>query len=74
MESAKFVRWCDQCNPMRINGVACHELGCPNDGKVRVEGRGWVRFVECWNCGFDVEEGECCDCQDYNTEDDTEEV
>ena len=21
---------CDQCQVLRINGVACHEIGCPN--------------------------------------------
>lgn len=24
---------CDQCQVVRINGVACHETGCPNSWK-----------------------------------------
>jgi hypothetical protein len=29
---------CDQCNATMINGVYCHETGCPNRGKVKVDG------------------------------------
>ena len=28
---------------------------------------------ECWYCGFDVEEGECCSCQEPVDEEETEE-
>jgi hypothetical protein len=55
---------CDQCSMISINGVACHESGCPNQRKTWVGGRGWVRFIECRECGADVEEGEVCDCQE----------
>jgi len=24
---------CDQCSALSINGIACHELGCPNRQK-----------------------------------------
>ena len=24
---------CDQCEMLSINGVACHEIGCPNSKK-----------------------------------------
>jgi hypothetical protein len=24
------------------------------------------KTYRCWECGFDVEEGECCDCMDYD--------
>jgi hypothetical protein len=48
---------------LSINGVACHEHGCPNAKKTWVEERGeWVRFVACFVCGFDVELGESCGC------------
>ena len=34
---------CDQCEAMRINGVFCHEHGCPNQRKVwNVELGDWV--------------------------------
>ena len=56
---------CDQCNMLSINGVACHEHGCPNSRKTWVADRQeWVRFVECFECGCDVEVGESCSCQE----------
>ena len=59
MMSAK--KTCDQCAPLAINGVFCHEDGCPNRGKrwdaVDAE---WVRYVECRECGSGVREGEVC--------------
>lgn len=33
---------CDQCCAAMINGVFCHETGCPNTGKVKTDGV-WVR-------------------------------
>lgn len=32
---------CDQCNATMIQGVYCHERGCPNARKVKVDGR-WI--------------------------------
>jgi nitrogenase subunit NifH len=32
-------RTCDQCQLVRINGVVCHETGCPN-APVRCSGKG----------------------------------
>jgi hypothetical protein len=34
---------CDQCEALRINGVYCHETGCPNAWK---QAKGY-----CDNCG-----------------------
>lgn len=31
---AKRIR-CDQCEVLVINGVICHEFGCPNKNKKR---------------------------------------
>jgi hypothetical protein len=28
-----YVEPCDQCNETMINGVRCHEIGCPNSNK-----------------------------------------
>jgi len=52
---------CDQCAPLAINGVFCHESGCPNCGKRwdAVDGE-WVRYLACRECGCDVREGEVC--------------
>jgi hypothetical protein len=55
---------CNQCQMLAINGVNCHETGCPNSRKTWVPDReAWVRFIECRECGAEVEEGESCDCQ-----------
>lgn len=36
---------CDQCQVLVINGVVCHEIGCPD---------GWKgKWVECKECGTD---------------------
>jgi hypothetical protein len=52
---------CDQCEFLFINNVGCHETGCPNSRKKWIEERGeWVRFVNCFVCGFEVEQGESC--------------
>lgn len=53
---------CNQCEMLSIQGIACHESGCPNAGKRWLEGA-WVRFVECWVCGYELPEGELC-CSD----------
>ena len=29
---------CNQCEACMINGVYCHETGCPNQDKVKVDG------------------------------------
>lgn len=36
---------CDGCSPSRINGVLCHETGCPDAWRDQVR--------ECKNCGSD---------------------
>jgi hypothetical protein len=28
---------CDQCNYLFINGIGCHEIGCPNQGAIQCE-------------------------------------
>lgn len=56
---------CNQCASMIINGVFCHERGCPNASKV------WDPMTETWNkyrtcfwCGDQVLDGEGCDCME----------
>jgi hypothetical protein len=54
---------CNQCEMLNINGIPCHETGCPNESKTWDEERqDWVRYYECPECGSDVEEGQSCDC------------
>lgn len=50
---------CDQCNLLSINGIACHEHGCPNAKKTWIVGE-WVRLVRCQECGYSIPEGESC--------------
>jgi hypothetical protein len=54
---------CDQCQMLSINGTPCHETGCPNQGKRYAYGA-WIRVIECFECGCEVEEGTGCDCQE----------
>jgi hypothetical protein len=54
---------CDSCQMLSINGIPCHETGCPNSRKTWDENRQeWVRYVECRECGCEVEQGETCSC------------
>jgi hypothetical protein len=51
-----------------INGVFCHETGCPNSRKQYRYGA-WIRIVECRECGSEVEEGtECQECRESEEE------
>ena len=59
---------CDSCEALMINGVYCHETGCPNTGK-RLEDGEWVAHYECRDCGFEVREGEACSCMAHEEED-----
>jgi hypothetical protein len=43
---------CSQCEALVINGVPCHESGCPNKPTI------------CRECGNPVPKGERCDCLD----------
>jgi hypothetical protein len=52
---------CDQCQMMNINGVPCHEQGCPNMGaRWDAENGMWVPQRECFECGMEVDEDDPC--------------
>ena len=54
---------CNQCEMLSINGVNCHETGCPNEGRTwSPERQEWVSYNKCPECGSEVEEGQACDC------------
>ena len=56
---------CDQCEALMINGLFCHETGCPNSRKTWLPERGeWVLFLDCRVCGYPVEVGELCGCSE----------
>jgi hypothetical protein len=64
IEETKTNKHCDQCQVLIINGHFCHETGCPNSRKTWVPERGeWVKFVDCFVCGYPVEVGTVCECQ-----------
>ena len=41
---------CSQCQILTINGVPCHETGCPNSWIDPVTQKGYP--VDCSSCGF----------------------
>lgn len=59
---------CDQCSALMINGVFCHETGCPNSGAKYEDGE-WVKCRDCFDCGLPVRVGEGCDCMEQFAED-----
>lgn len=40
---------CNQCDYLYINGIGCHETGCPNI----------KRKLECFYCGYEIPEDGC---------------
>jgi hypothetical protein len=66
MKTFKRVKkQCNQCEALVINGMFCHEHGCPNEYKKwDNETEEWKSVIECPECGCDVEEGETC-CNIY---------
>ncbi len=57
---------CDQCEAAMINGIFCHEHGCPNACK-RYEPAGdvWITQRKCPECGYVVDyDVECCGSDD----------
>lgn len=42
---------CDACNAVSINGIACHETGCPDRRKVLSGAHQGLFEWECRECG-----------------------
>lgn len=56
---------CPECNLARINGVLCHETGCPNSkARYDLESQEWIKQYTCFHCGYPVDDGEICSCQE----------
>lgn len=53
---------CDQCEMVSINGVPCHEHGCPNrSSRYDRETGEWIKQRECRECGSTVDiDDPCC--------------
>ena len=61
---------CDQCQMLRINGIPCHETGCPNMGaRWDAEQQGWVKQRKCFDCGSTVDADDPCCSAPYEEED-----
>lgn len=60
---------CNQCEALMINGIFCHETGCPNShSRYDVDTGEWVKQTECRECGCTVDcdsrgryQCDCCD-------------
>ena len=54
---------CDQCEAAMIQGVFCHETGCPNmNNRYDSETGEWIKQRKCFECGYQVDLGEpCCE-------------
>lgn len=59
-KARKAVR-CDQCQSAYVNGVFCHETGCPNThSRYDVESGAWVKQRKCFDCGCTVDADDPC--------------
>jgi hypothetical protein len=66
MEAEPVRITCDQCAFASINGVGCHETGCPNSGaRFDVESGDWIKQRKCFECGYMVDKDEPC-CVDID--------
>jgi hypothetical protein len=52
---------CDPCQMLSINGVPCHETGCPNtNARWDAESREWIKQRKCFECGCTVDVDDAC--------------
>ena len=55
---------CPQCSMLSINGIPCHEIGCPNIGaRWDSDTKNWVKQCKCFECGSIVDVDYIC-CSD----------
>lgn len=60
-ELAAFYSRCNQCEALIINGVFCHEIGCPNTrSRYDAESGEWVKQRKCFECGCTVDADDPC--------------
>ena len=60
---------CDQCEALMIQGIFCHEPGCPNSSaRYDAESGEWIRQRKCFDCGctVDIDEPCCTYLDDYD--------
>lgn len=52
---------CDSCIALMINGMFCHETGCPNtSSRYDAESGSWIKQRKCFDCGYTVDADEDC--------------
>jgi hypothetical protein len=57
---------CDSCEMLSINGIPCHEIGCPNmSARWDDDNQCWIKQRECFECGFTVDTDDQC-CNEVN--------
>jgi hypothetical protein len=61
---------CDRCVALMINGMFCHETGCPNTYKLFDRELGeWIKMRKCFECGCDVRADDpCCSAESEVTD------
>jgi hypothetical protein len=65
---------CDNCEALMINGLFCHETGCPNThARYDADEDIWIKQVKCFDCGCMVDVGTprypaCCGMDDEELE------
>lgn len=61
---------CNQCEAAMINGVFCHETGCPNsNSRYDANSDTWIKQRKCFECGCMVDEDDlCCASLEYDTD------
>jgi len=68
MNATKTFR-CDQCEAAMINGIFCHETGCPNT-HARYDDGEWIKTRLCDECGYRVDADDPCCSGPYDEEED----
>jgi hypothetical protein len=57
----ELARRCDQCTALMINGVLCHETGCPNTrARFDDDQDTWIKQRKCFDCGCTVDADDPC--------------
>lgn len=55
---------CNECEMVSIDGIPCHESGCPNSS-ARWDGDDWIQQRKCFTCGYTVDrDDDCCDAEE----------
>lgn len=60
---------CNQCEALMINGVFCHETGCPNSRKRYDEDLDtWIAQYKCFTCGCLTDEDSNCCSEEFDAD------